>query len=109
VASPDKTLIARRTIVRRTLGTKSKQPFRVRRSAVDSRGRGNQHRPLNGGKALLDSMSMEHFIRGYFVPLIRSVSIGFMAIAEDLALAWSATVAVLVGLSVHMAMRIRHR
>jgi hypothetical protein len=109
VASPDKTSIARRTIARRTPGTKSKQSFRVRRAAVDSCGRGNQHRPLNGGKALLDSMSIAHFIRGYFVPLILSAAIGLMASAEDLALAWSATVAVLVGLSVHMAMRIRHR
>jgi hypothetical protein len=109
VASPDKALIALRALARRTPGTKSKQSSRIRRSLADSRGRGNQHRRLSAGKALLDSMSIEQFIRGYFVPLIVSASIGFMAIAEGLGLPWSATIAVLVGLSIHMAMQIRHR
>jgi hypothetical protein len=64
---------------------------------------------VSGNKASLNKMSIEHFVRGYFVPLIVSVSIGFMAIADGLALPWSATMAVLMGLGVHMAMHIRHR
>jgi len=58
---------------------------------------------------LFDAMSMGQFIRGYFVPLVVAVSIGFMAIADGLALPWSATIAVLMGLGVHMVLQIRHR
>ena len=92
----------------RASNTISKKSFLVRRPLVDSRGPGN-YRRVSGSKALLDAMSIEQFIRGYFVPLIVSVSIGFMAIAEGLALPWSAAIAVLLGWGVHMAMQIRHR
>jgi hypothetical protein len=102
------TLMALRTLARRTPDTESKQSFRIGRSLADSSGRGNQHHPASGGKAWLDSRSIEPFIRGYFVPLIVLAFIGFMAIAEGLALPWSATTAILVGLSVHMAMPMRH-
>jgi hypothetical protein len=107
VANSDKALVALRTLSRSTSDVISKQSFRIRSALVDSRRRGNHRRWVSGNKALPDSISIEHFVRGYFVPLIASVSIGFMAIADGLALPWSATIAVLVGLGVHMAMRHR--
>jgi len=107
VANSDKALVALRILARRTSDAISKQSFRIRSALVDSRRRRNHDRRVSGNKALLDSISIEHFIRGYFVPLIVSISIGFMAIADGLALPWSATIAVLVGLGVHMAMQRR--
>jgi hypothetical protein len=103
VASSDKTWTALRRLARRTSDTLSKQSFRIRGSLTDSRGGEHHHRWVRGRKALLDSMSIEHSVRGYFVPLMVSVSIGFVAIADGLALPWSATITVRVGLSVHMA------
>jgi hypothetical protein len=107
VANSDKALVALRTLARRTSDAISKQSFRIRGALGDSRRRRNHHRRVSGNKTLLDSISIEHFIRGYFVPLVVSVPIGFMAIADGLALPWSATMAVLVGLGVHMAMQHR--
>jgi hypothetical protein len=107
--SSDKPLVALQTLARRTFDTISKQSFRVRRPLADPRRRGTHHRPVSDNEALPDVMSIEHFIRGYFVPSIVSVSIGFMAIADGLAVPGSATLAVLVGLGIHMAMQIRHR
>lgn len=109
MASSDKLLVAFLILARRASNIISKQSFRIRHSVVDRRRRENHHRRVSGNKARLAATSIEHLIRGYFVPLIVSVSIGFMAIADGLALPWSATIAVLVGLGVHMAMEIRHQ
>jgi hypothetical protein len=107
VANSKKTLVALWTSARRIPDAIRKQSFRIRRSFVDSRK--GENRPVSGSSALFDAMSMGQFIRGYFVPLVVAVSIGFMAIADGLALPWSATIAVLMGLGVHMVLQIRHR
>jgi hypothetical protein len=107
MASSNNTLVALWTSARRIPDAIRKKSFRIKRSLVDSRKRGNHRRPASGSGALFDAMSMGQLIRGYFVPLIVSLSIGFTAIANGLALPWSATIAVLMGLAVHMILQIR--
>jgi hypothetical protein len=105
VASLSRVRVALLALARRTSDIVSKQSVGIRRFLSESPRAGHRFPPVRTGKALLDLGS---FVREYLVPTVVTVCLGCMAIADGLALPWSATIAVLVGLGVHMAMQIRH-
>jgi hypothetical protein len=108
VASLSRVRVALLALARRTSDIVSKQSVGIRRFLSESPRAGHRSRPVRTGKALLDLGSVGRFVREYLVPTVVTVCLGCMAIADGLALPWSATIAVLVGLGVHMAMQIRH-
>jgi hypothetical protein len=100
VASLTRVMVAFLTFARRIPDILSKHSFGIRHFLSES---------PRAGKASLDFRSLGRFVREYLIPMVVSVSLGCMAIADGLALPWSATIAVMVGLGVHMAMQIPHQ
>jgi hypothetical protein len=109
VASLNRWVVALLALARRTSDIVSKQSFGSRRFLPESLRPGVRSRSVRAGKASLDWRSAGQFVREYLIPLVLSASLGCMAIADGLALPWSAVIAVIVGLGVHMAMQIRHQ
>jgi hypothetical protein len=107
VARLSRVMFALLALARRTSDIVSKQSFGIRRPLSESPRPGGRSRSARSGKASLCCRSVGRFVREYLIPMAVSVSLGCMTIADGLALPWSATIAVLVGLGVHMAMQIR--
>jgi hypothetical protein len=107
MANFGRVLVALVTLVRRAWEIGPRQSFDNRRSGAEPRRRGYSSHPLGTGKVWPDARSVEQFICGYLIPLVVSVSLGCMAIADGLALPWSAAIAVLVGLGIHSAVQVR--
>ena len=108
MASLSRLRVALLALARRTSDIVSKQSVGIRRFLSESPGAGHRSRSVRTGKAWLDLGSVGRFVREYLVPTAVTLFLGCMAIADGLALPWSATIAVLVGLGVHMAMQIGH-
>ena len=109
MARLSKVMVALLALARQTSDIVSKQSLGIRRFLAESSRPGVPSRSVRIGKASLDVRSVRQFVCGYLIPLVVSVCLGCMAIAGGLALPWSATIAVLVGLGVHIAMQIRHQ
>jgi hypothetical protein len=107
VASFGGVLVALVAVVRRAWEIGSKQSFDNNRSRAEPPRSGHSSRPLRTGKVWPDARSVRQFICGYLIPLVFSLSLGCMAIADGLALPWSAAIAVLVGWGIHSAVQIR--
>jgi hypothetical protein len=108
VASLTRVMVAFLAFARRIPDIVSKQCFVIRRFVSDWPKSRILSRSGRAGKASLDFRSIGRFVREYLIPMVLSVSLGCMAIADGLALPWSATIAVMVGLGVHMAMQKTH-
>ena len=100
-------LVALLTLVRRAWEIGPKQSIDNRRSRAASRRRGHSSHPMRTGKVWPDARSVRQLICGCLIPLVVCVSLGCMAIADGLALPWSAAIAALVGLGIHSAVQIR--
>jgi hypothetical protein len=109
MASLTRVMVAFLTFARRIPDILSKHSFGIRHFLSESPRSRILARSGRAGKASLDFRSVGRFVREYLIPMVVSVSLGCMAIADGLALPWSATVAVMVGLGVHMAMQIPHQ
>jgi hypothetical protein len=105
VASLTRVMVAFLAFARRMPDIVSKQCFVIRRFLSDWPGSRILSRLGRAAKASLDFRSIGRFVREYLIPMVLSVSLGCMAIAAGLALPWSATIAVMVGLGIHMAMQ----
>jgi hypothetical protein len=106
VASFDGVLVALVAPVRRAWEIGPKQSFDHRRSRAEPPRRGHSSHPLRTGTVWPDARSVGQFICGYLISLVVSVSLGCMAIADGLALPWSAAIAVLVRLGIHSAVQV---
>jgi hypothetical protein len=109
VASLTRLMVAFLTFARRIPDILSKQSFGIRQFLSESPRSRTLARSGRAGKVSRDFRSAGQFVREYLIPMVVSVSLGCMAIADGLALPWSATIAVMVGLGVHMAMQMPHQ